>query len=36
MFHKPSMHVYSKEELEAKRDDASMEVRLDARVTISR
>ncbi len=33
MFHKPSMHVYSKEELEAKRDDASMEVRLDARVT---
>lgn len=33
MFHKPSMHVYSKEELEAKRDDASMEVRMDARVT---
>ncbi len=33
MFHKPSMHVYSKEELEAKRDDASMEVRLDAKVS---
>ncbi len=33
MFHKPSMHVYSKEELEAKRDESSMEVRLDVRVT---
>lgn len=33
MFHKPSMHVYSKEELEAKRDDASMEVRLDVKVS---
>lgn len=32
MFHKASMHVYSKEEWEAKRDDSSMEVRLDARV----
>jgi putative aminopeptidase FrvX len=32
MFHKPSMHVYSKEELESKRDESSMEVRLDARV----
>jgi putative aminopeptidase FrvX len=32
MFHKPSMHVYSKEELEVKRDDTNMEVRLDARV----
>jgi putative aminopeptidase FrvX len=31
MFHKPSMHVFSKEELEAKRDDTNMEVRLDAR-----
>ncbi len=29
MFHKPSMHVYSKEELDAKRDDSTMEVRLD-------
>jgi len=29
MFHKPSMHVYSKDELEAKRDETSMEVRLD-------
>jgi putative aminopeptidase FrvX len=33
MFNKPSMHVYSKEEWDAKRDDSSMEVRLDARVT---
>lgn len=33
MYHKPSMHVYSKEELEAKRDETTMEVRLDARVT---
>lgn len=33
MFHKPSMHVYSKEELEAKRDDSNMEVRLDARTS---
>lgn len=32
MFHKPSMHVYSKEELEARRDETTMEVRLDARV----
>jgi putative aminopeptidase FrvX len=33
MFHKPSMHVYSKEELEAKRDEVNMEVRLDARTS---
>jgi len=33
MFHKPSMHVYSKEELEAKRDETTMEVRLDEKVT---
>lgn len=31
MYHKPSMHVYSKEELDAKRDETSMEVRLDER-----
>jgi putative aminopeptidase FrvX len=33
MFHKPSMHVYSKEEIEAKRDETTMEVRLDEKVT---
>jgi putative aminopeptidase FrvX len=33
MFHKPSMHVYSKEELEAKRDETTMEIRLDEKVT---
>jgi putative aminopeptidase FrvX len=33
MYHKPSMHVYSKEELEAKRDETTMEVRLDERVS---
>lgn len=30
LFEKPSMHVYSKAELEVKRDDTNMEVRLDA------
>jgi putative aminopeptidase FrvX len=33
MFHKPSIHVYSKEEMEAKRDEGNMEVRLDARTS---
>ncbi len=33
MFNKASMHVYIKEEWDAKRDETNMEVRLDAKVT---